>query len=464
MQIPKREVVLQRNQKEASPTTVERFRFSNDGFDRLTHYLFRYPAKFHPPVARALIEEYTEPGDHVLDPFCGSGTLLVEAAIVSRHATGTDIDPVAVFVSKVKTHRFNTSHLSKSCDKLVSRLRALRRPKGEYVERQFTDLSEQKFYETIDERDLWVPPIPNLFHWFRRYVIIDLACIHHEVEHLDVPNTHKDFLRLCFCSIIRNASNADPVPVSGLEVTAHMRRKDAEGRLIDPFDLFEKAIRDSLVAATEFREKSHAGLQVRAFQADATCLSSRVRSPIDAVITSPPYNNAVNYYRRHKLEMYWLGLTKGRKERLALLQHYIGRSKVAARHPFVASEEITTPLASEWELKLRQKSPKRAHAFKHYMVSMGKAIGELADVLPPGKLAVFVVGHSHWKDQEIPTTDLLLELCGDFFQLEEHLWYPLRNRYMSYQRHNAASIDKEYVLVLRRTTRQSRSGTLGGCL
>nr|MDQ4041145.1 site-specific DNA-methyltransferase [Actinomycetota bacterium] len=69
---------------------------------RYTHYLFRYPAKFHPPVAQALLERYTEPGDCVLDCFCGSGTLLVEATVAGRSAVGSDVDPVAAFVSRVK--------------------------------------------------------------------------------------------------------------------------------------------------------------------------------------------------------------------------------------------------------------------------------------------------------------------------------------------------------------------------
>src|SRR5436305_11386516 len=78
---------------------------------RFTHYLFRYPAKFHPPVARALLERHTEPGDCVLDCFCGSGTLLVEAAISGRSAIGSDVDPVAAFVSRVKAKALNAKRL-----------------------------------------------------------------------------------------------------------------------------------------------------------------------------------------------------------------------------------------------------------------------------------------------------------------------------------------------------------------
>ena len=73
---------------------------------RLSHYLFRYPAKFHPAVAQKLIDEFSEIGDTVLDPFCGSGTLIVEAVAKGRSAIGIDIDPLAACVTSVKVHRF----------------------------------------------------------------------------------------------------------------------------------------------------------------------------------------------------------------------------------------------------------------------------------------------------------------------------------------------------------------------
>lgn len=71
-----------------------RLRIDTSSPSKLTHYLFRFPAKFHPPVAQTLIEDYSLEGDCVLDPFCGSGTLLVEALRAGRDAVGTDIDPL----------------------------------------------------------------------------------------------------------------------------------------------------------------------------------------------------------------------------------------------------------------------------------------------------------------------------------------------------------------------------------
>ncbi|MGH8196462.1 MAG: TRM11 family SAM-dependent methyltransferase [Woeseiaceae bacterium] len=69
----------------------------------LTHDFYRYPARFSPAFARALIATCTRPGDLVLDPFVGGGTTLVEALMLGRRAIGTDVSSLAVFISTVKT-------------------------------------------------------------------------------------------------------------------------------------------------------------------------------------------------------------------------------------------------------------------------------------------------------------------------------------------------------------------------
>ncbi len=68
-----------------------------------THGFYRYPARFSPEFARRLIEQYTEPGDIVLDPFVGGGTTAVEALASGRRVIGLDLNPLAHFVTLVKT-------------------------------------------------------------------------------------------------------------------------------------------------------------------------------------------------------------------------------------------------------------------------------------------------------------------------------------------------------------------------
>jgi hypothetical protein len=79
-----------------------------------------------------------------------------------------------------------------------------------------------------------VAAIPNLFHWFRRYVVVDLARIKKEITEVKATKAERDFFLLCFASIIRAASNADSVPVSGLEVTSQMKEREKEGRVSTP--------------------------------------------------------------------------------------------------------------------------------------------------------------------------------------------------------------------------------------
>ena len=77
----------------------------------LTHEFYKYPARFSPIFARAVIQAFTKPGDSVLDPHVGGGTTLVEARASGREAVGIDISTLAEFVSSVKCTVFSEREL-----------------------------------------------------------------------------------------------------------------------------------------------------------------------------------------------------------------------------------------------------------------------------------------------------------------------------------------------------------------
>lgn len=434
-----------------APSGYSRLDFSGIHAPRLTHYLFRFPAKFHPPVVHALLRSYTTPGQTILDPFCGSGTLLVAAAADGRHAMGSDVDPVSVFIAKAKTHRLQPGRLRASWASLRPLLEAAARSSSEYEDRRFIDISPTEYEKTLSSESLWTPQIPNLMHWFRRYVILDLARILHCINVVNIPETHRMFFRLIYASIIRNASNADPVPVSGLEVTSHMRKLDAVGRTINPFQLFQKAAVKGLAAAQAYWETSSPGSRVSVHCTDARTVTRKLKGQVDAVITSPPYHNAVDYYRRHKLEMFWLGFTDSQAERLALLPQYIGRPRIRKDDSTLQRLEDLGPLSSMWYRKMKNSSKERASAFSHYVLSMEDVFKELGDAIAKDGKAIFVLGNSTWNGAQIPTSDLFVEIAGDAFRLTDKLWYPVKNRYMSYGRHNGSGITEERVLVFAKT-------------
>ena len=76
---------------------------STERVSGLTHNFYRYPARFSPIFVKQAIELFSNEGDLVLDPFVGGGTVLPEARMLGRRSIGTDINELAVFVSRVKT-------------------------------------------------------------------------------------------------------------------------------------------------------------------------------------------------------------------------------------------------------------------------------------------------------------------------------------------------------------------------
>jgi tRNA G10 N-methylase Trm11 len=428
----------------------KRLEFSHVRGERLTHYLFRYPAKFHPPVARALIERYSERGHWVLDCFCGSGTLLVEAAILGRHALGTDVDPVAAWVSEAKTNRYRTRQLESEVQPLRQELQLLAARPGPWREHAAKDMGDRQFEKIVTGEGLWLPAIPDIHHWFRRGVLIDLARLHRAVSRLDVSRTHKQLLMLCFASILRNVSNADPVPVSGLEVTAHMKRKEEAGRAIDVFQQYERVLEKGLRAVTEWGLAYPRGIAVSVKRADVRYLQHAVKRRVNAIITSPPYFKAVDYYRRHALEMYWLGLTEDHAARLKLLPRYIGRAQVRAADVDRNDGSAAPRLVAIWFKRISKMCSRQANAFAHYTLTMERAFIQMAATLHPRGTLVLVLGNSRWKGKAMPTCDIIAELAAPRFRLDERLYYPVQNRYMSYSRHNGADINTEHVLVFRK--------------
>jgi hypothetical protein len=431
------------------PSTPALFEYGTS-FDEFTHYLFRYPAKFHPPIIRALLDRLSEQGETIYDPFIGSGSLAIEAMATHRNALGTDVDPLAVAVARAKTRRYQVPSLRRHAAHLLEKLERHERPNVEYEKRMFVDLSNANLHRQLHGLRAHVPDIPHIEHWFRRYVIVDLARIKREIAALDVPASQKALFEIVFASIIRNASNADPVPVSGLEVTSHMLRKDAEGRLVNPFHLFKRAIAKALDAVEAFTDATSPSNFSVIHQGDATIARMYKRKAYHAAITSPPYHGAVDYYRRHKLEMYWLAQTKNEDERRALLDHYIGRLRVPRTNGFL-NKPAVGPLSTFWEQRIRELKPSRASGFRHYQTTMRSVFCRVAEGLGEGRPFALVVGHSRWNGTEFPTADLFEEIAGHLFALKDVLSYPLKNRYMSYERRNGANIQSEQVLIFRRT-------------
>lgn len=114
------------------------------------HEFYRYPARFSPAFARAAIDAFSKPGDLVLDPFVGGGTSVVEARLAGRLSVGSDLNPLAVLVTRVKARPHSRTELA-DVSRWVTRLPRVLAARGRIAHDEWT---KSGYFRNIDSSDL----------------------------------------------------------------------------------------------------------------------------------------------------------------------------------------------------------------------------------------------------------------------------------------------------------------------
>ncbi|MGQ9541374.1 MAG: TRM11 family SAM-dependent methyltransferase, partial [Armatimonadota bacterium] len=110
-----------------SPSTEEDWDYATADTKTHTHGFHAYPAMMIPQVARRLIRLYGKSGQTLLDPFCASGTLLVEARLAGLNGYGIDLNPLAVLLARAKTTDLPVSLLREALLEVIESYRASQR-------------------------------------------------------------------------------------------------------------------------------------------------------------------------------------------------------------------------------------------------------------------------------------------------------------------------------------------------
>ena len=230
-----------------------------------------YPARFIREIPKSLIEALGCPQDSIiLDPFCGSGTTIVEAQRCGIESVGIDINPIACLISRVKTQPLQVNSFMNAVNRVSERARIL-----------YTG-------------DIAIPEIPNIDHWFGKPIQKALSALMLSCKN-ERNKIIKDALQLAMSSIIVKVSNQD----SDTRYAAVHRNTDPN----DVFNLF--ALAGERIA--------HVKGQIVSARADVilkdilSVNASQFQKRVGLVVTSPPYPNAYEYWLYHKYRMWWLG-------------------------------------------------------------------------------------------------------------------------------------------------------------
>lgn len=252
--------------------------------DRLTHAFHTYPAKMHPGLAGALVRGFSKPGDALLDPFCGSGTVLVEAMVSGRRSRGVDLNPLALRVAEVKT----SLHGKQSRQRFLETARRL------------AARSEERVRARVDAR---APLQGEELRWYAPHVLKELAGLLEEIRQL--PDEDRRAFEMVFSSILMKVSKQRS-DTDGRETERRIRKGlSTELFLRRAHELELRWARLSKACAK--LEEVH---RPRMIQGDARELPKLMegREPIDLIVTSPPYAGTYDYVDHHARRYPWLGL------------------------------------------------------------------------------------------------------------------------------------------------------------
>lgn len=275
-----------------------RFRGANGAVgnrDNATHGMHWYPAKMFYRIPRAIISSLDIPQSYVvLDPFCGSGTVLLEAAINGNRSIGLDVNPLARLVSKVKTTPINAQHLLNHFNELFSSALA----------------------------DAVIPtPDAVMDFWFMIEPRTALFRLHRAIRNVRHPKC-RDFFLVALSAIVRKSSLADPsiAPPVKLNVNRENQANEKYRRALanamssdgtTVFDAFRLSVADNV-------ERMRQIIAIDGF-GSTKLISGRKHAAntglppesIDLILTSPPYCGAQKYVRSLRLEMLTLGYSHG---------------------------------------------------------------------------------------------------------------------------------------------------------
>lgn len=264
------------------------------------HGIHPYPARFIPDIPRRLIDLF-HPGDSsaVLDPFCGSGTTLVEAQNYGVPSIGIDLHPLATLIAQVKT-----THLPSPIMGIASEIAAKARMESQQI-----------------------PAIPRLDHWFEAPVQQALANLTHGVR--KVPDGRiRRALKVAISRIIVAVSNQE----SDTRYAAISKRVLTIDAVIERFlksaSLVNRACHE-FAAGVELPPSTL--LQRNVLEVRKQDLPQE----IGLVVTSPPYPNAYEYWLYHKYRMYWLEMDPlaVRAQEIGARPHYFKKNHLT-EHDF----------------------------------------------------------------------------------------------------------------------------------
>jgi DNA modification methylase len=377
--------------------------------DRHTHLIHSYPAKLllHIPFLFANNTLLSKPGDVILDPFAGTGTVLLEAILSGRHAIGADANPLARLIAEVKIGQFDIAKLKRTKTAIITRSRI--RKKGK------------------------TPSVVNCQYWFPKKTINSLSKLNASIDGLKDENVKK-FMLVSFSNLVKKVSYADSRISVPVKLNADRYTKDSKEHKrisahikkiasLDIFSKFEDIVSDNIARHEKFQDQRNNKYRGEIISDDARILTKSFGSTIlypdqavQLIITSPPYAGAQKYIRASSLSLGWTNLAAA-NELLPLDGKSIGRENY--RKSEVLAHETGIASADQLISEVFKIDKMRATIIGVYLKEMLTAFDEMIRVLKKGGYLTIIIGNN--------------KVCGKEFNMQAYISEYLMRKKMKIQ-------------------------------
>ncbi len=400
------------------------------------HKIHSYPAKLLPNLAKLLINSHLMPsGGKLLDPFCGTGTTLLEGVSVASRLYGADANPLARLITSVKLSKapIGSEAILKSIERGIRQRR-----------------KEIKSHHEI------------LSRWFTKKDLNDITYIKNRISLID-NNCLKNFLNVCLSSILKDLSCADPriaVPVKLKDSTYpedHWYRRQSLKKITDfgSKDVFNEFSRRVLQYLNIKQQQNYSenfylfeDSRELAYRNNHRTLQS---NSIDFVVTSPPYGTAQKYIRSSTFSLLVLDLHED-LSMSELDRKIIGSEKVLISDRSAPPQQTKSRQANKVITDVFEESPYRAHLYATYMNEMQKFLEESYRVLKPNANLCLVVGNNQVSGRLFETSEYLKEAAGLIgFKTTGHFIDSIKSRGLMTRRNSSSGlIAHEHILVFQK--------------
>lgn len=365
-----------------------------------THGFHSYPAMFIPQVARRLITTYSKPGNLVVDIFCGSGTVLIESMLLNRRSIGIDINPLAIFLAKVKTTPLDPKKLQKQYFDLVFKI----------AEIKYSELSKPSFY--------------NINYWFKESVIIELARIKSAIDLLN-DETIKNFFLVAFSETVRRVSNMKSGEFKLVRIQP-IKLGTYEPNVLA---IFKNIVERNILGAEEFFQTLTSTPATNIILGDSSKDQGIKKNSVDCIITSPPYGDSrttVAYGQFSRLSLQWLGLINDNE--LQIDNKLLG-GKLATNRENLSSKYLAKTLD-----EIHKHDEKRALEVYSFYHDLYPCLQKAAYVLKNSGKFCIVMGNRTVKGVRIPSDFIISEICYSLgFKVINILVRNIPNKRMPYK-------------------------------